>query len=106
MPKDKIIEEFREQLKIQSVEYSNIGGFGYKDVVHQDVEEVIKALEEALKDQKEDILRGVVKLEKRWKTCKRKDCNNKEECERANHYIETIWNPTFADIKDLLKKIN
>jgi hypothetical protein len=57
-----------------------------------------KFLIQAEKEIREDIVEKIKRYKNKWKICKRKNCDNKEECERANHYIKTIWNPTFDEI--------
>ena len=62
------------------------------------------ALLEALSQQRQEIVKDIEKAQKKWKPCNDKNCGNRDECERANHYIETIWNPTFEELKKTLTK--
>ena len=55
--------------------------------------------------QLKEIREWAKKEQKKWRKCERKNCNNKKECERANHYIEVIWNPFFKKLSDLLKEL-
>lgn len=47
-----------------------------------------------------ELTKKIEALRKSWTTCKKKNC---KECEEANHYIETIWNPTFHQIIQLIQ---
>jgi len=64
---------------------------------------LIKALSQQTQ-QKQEIVKEIEKAQKKWKPCNDKNCGNRDECERANHYIETIWNPTFEELKKTLTK--
>ena len=66
---------------------------------------VIEIMEYEEKRVKEEIIKKIEGIEKRWTKCERKDCDNKEECERANHYVETIWKPAFKDLEEVIKSI-
>ena len=58
--KNKIIEEFEENLHIKSVEYSNLGGFRYyKDEVQQDKKKILELLDQALSQQREKIKEAI-----------------------------------------------
>ena len=45
-------------------------------------------------------------IKKHWKVCSKDKCENKKECDRANHYIKTIWNPAFKEAKNEIIKLD
>lgn len=55
-------------------------------------------ISEIRKEERELFIKEIKTAKQKWTPCKRKNCDNKEECERANSYIETIWNPTFDEL--------
>ena len=55
-----------------------------------------------LTTQKEEMIREIERVRQKWKKCE-KNCDNKEECERANHYIDTIWNPSLDEVVKSLR---
>ena len=69
-----IIEEFEGELNIKSVEYSNIGGFGWKDQVQHDKKELLELVGRVLKQVREeeykrghnDCLRELGKTGEKW----------------------------------------
>jgi predicted nucleic acid-binding Zn-ribbon protein len=67
------------------------------------VSEKLKSYEEGREEVRAEISAKLDVAQKKWTVCKRKNCDNKEECERANHYIKTIWNPTFKELLNQLK---
>jgi len=49
-----------------------------------------------------EIIKDIKHAQKKWIPCNDKNCGNRDECEIANFYIETIWNPTFEQLKQKL----
>ncbi len=76
----------------------------YQPTEEEAREKVRQIIEKLLESQKRQTMKEIEKARKKWTLCKRKNCDNKIECERANHYIETIWNPTFEELKSNLQK--
>lgn len=92
-PQDKWKEDFNTEFIEKDTEEEEMRNGRIKSFISQ-----------LLSSQKEEIYREwknkIEIAQNKWMPCKEKNCDNKKECETANHYIETIWNPTF---KDLLK---
>ena len=97
---NKLREEIIEEL-------SKLFAFYQTDcsVVAKRVEPIADEILYKIHQQIESSIPEIKKLKDNWKVCKDKDCDNKEMCEIANHYIETIWNPTFEEIITKLKNI-
>ena len=98
----QIIEEFEEKLN-EVIAYAVNGQCGGRnlDDCKKDIKFfVFSIIDQILKEKSKEI----EKLKNFWTTCNDKNCGNREECERANHYIRTIWNPTFKKILEILKK--
>ena len=76
------------------------GGLGKENLTSEDIKNFItqnfisrKEVERLINEEKE-----------KWKKCVKKSCKNKVECERANHYVETIWEPIWKDLQEKIMK--
>ena len=76
-------------------------------VKYKGVDEFIIDVKSFIKENfihKEELLKKLKDIEKRWDRCDDKNCDNRDNCEFINYFIDTIWKPTFKDIINLIKK--
>src|SRR3990167_5533367 len=72
---------------------------GYEDGLKEQARIEKLGVEEIRAETKAEVIQKIREWGKRsqqkWVKCEEKNCNNKVECKRANHYIETIWDKHF-----------